>query len=272
MKARIVSAGETWNNFHTHTYRCQHAEGDAEEYAARARQLGMTKLGMSDHAYIRRKGFWPLRLAEQDIPDYVRACREADEKYSDVRVFCGVECDYDPLDESYFREYYLGELGLDYLAGSVHEWKGAAGEIDCFANTHFGVKELRIYTDLYVKLIESRLFTFCAHPDLFGRPIVLGEDPAGWDKNAESAAREILEAAKACGSVLEINVSGVWKTMHRGYPEVIYPRQEFWEMAADYDIPVMVNTDAHSLERLEACAEYGLEIVKKNGLRRVELG
>ena len=42
-------------------------------------------------------------------------------------------------------------------------------------------------------------------------------------------------------------------------------------MAADYDIPVIVNTDAHSIDRLDAYVDYGLELVKRCGLRRVEL-
>lgn len=271
MAVTITNAAEVWNNFHTHTYRCHHATGDVEEFAALAAQLGMTKLGMSDHAHVKGEGDHPMHMSRVDIPEYVQRCREADGRFGGVRVLCGVECDYDPVDERYFEEYYLGEMGMDYLVGSVHELKGGSDVMDCFANRHFGAKQLRIYTDLYVKLIESRIFTFCAHPDLFGRPIELGEDPQGWDSSARSAAREILDAAAANKAVLEMNVSGVWKTLTKGYPCVIYPRQEFWEMASEYDIPVILNTDAHSLERLNAYTEYGFDLIRRCGLRRVEL-
>lgn len=271
MSVSIVPAGEIWNNFHTHTFRCHHAEGDAADFAEKAERLGMTKLGMSDHAYAPGIEVHLNHMNAQDIREYVAACRRADEENKAVKVYCGVECDYDPSDEAFFREFYLEELGLDYLVGSVHELKDRDDVMNCFANRHFGLKELRIYTDLYVKLIESRLFTFCAHPDLFGRPITLGENPPGWDRNAASAAKEILDAAEANGAVLEINVSGVWKTVTKGYPEVIYPKWQFWEMASDYNIPVIVNTDAHSLERLEAHVEYGFDLVSRYGLRRVEL-
>ena len=272
MRAKIVPAAEGWNNFHTHTFRCHHADGDVEDYARRAAQLGMRKLGMSDHAYIRGLENHRNHMGRQDVPDYVEKCREADRMSADLQVFCGVECDYDPCDESFFREFYLEEMGMDYLVGSVHELKGRTDVLDCFSRRHFGVKELRLYTDLYIRLMESRLFTFCAHPDLFGRPVEIGENPPGWDENAQSAAKEILEAAQACGSVLEINVSGVWKTVQRGYPQIIYPRTEFWEMASDYRISVIVNSDAHSPERLDESAGYGLALVEKYGLKRVELG
>ena len=272
MKAKIIAAEEgVWNNYHTHTFRCHHATGDVDEFAQRAAQLGMTKLGMSDHAHVQGEGDHPQHMHERDIPGYLQACRAADRKYADVRVLCGVECDYDPSDEAFFRDYYLEELGMDYLIGSVHELRNGTDRMDCFSDAHFGAQQLRIYTDLYVKLIESRIFTFCAHPDLFGRAITIAEDPNGWDANAESAAREILDAAQANGTVLEMNVSGVWKTRTRGYPEVIYPKQEFWEMASDYDIPVILNTDAHSLERLNAFTDYGFDMIRRYKFRRVEL-
>ena len=271
MTVKLVPAGKIWNNYHTHTYRCHHASGDVAEFAARAASLGMTRLGMSDHAHIRGEGDHPMHMSRRDIPEYLRLCREADGRYGGVKVLCGVECDYDPSDESFFRDYYLDEMGMDYLIGSVHELKGGADRMDCFSDRHFGAKELRIYTDLYVKMIECGLFTFCAHPDLFGRPVGIGENPAGWDENAKSAAREILAAAAEKNTVLEINVSGKWKTEKRGYPVIVYPREEFWELASDYGIDVIVNTDAHSLERLEAYAQFGIDMAERNGLRRVEL-
>ena len=272
MTAKLVPAGNTWNNFHTHTFRCHHATGDVGDFAAKAKKLGMTKLGMSDHAYVQGEGDNPLHMSSRDIPEYLRLCREADANYKDLKIFCGVECDYDPSDESFFKEYYLDELGMDYLIGSVHELKGGSNQMNCFSNRHFGVKELKIYTDLYVRMLESGLFTFYGHPDLFGMPITVGQECAGWDENAASAAREILEAAAANKAVLEINVSGKWKTVNRGYPEIIYPRWEFWEMASDFCIDVIVNTDAHSLERLEAYSQFGIDLAEKNGLRRMELG
>ncbi len=36
-------------NYHTHTYRCKHAQGDCQEYVTEALQAGCTTLGFSEH-------------------------------------------------------------------------------------------------------------------------------------------------------------------------------------------------------------------------------
>ena len=103
---RIIEADPTvWNNFHTHTYRCRHAEGDIADYVKKAAELGMNKIGFSEHAFIAGMEN-PLCMPEEDIPGYVEACRAADGEQG-VSVLCGMECDYDPSDESFFREFYL---------------------------------------------------------------------------------------------------------------------------------------------------------------------
>ena len=107
MTAKIVSADKGWNNYHTHTFRCHHATGDVEDFARLAQQKGMKKLGMSDHAHVQGEGDHPMHMSKRDIPEYVRLCRECDGKFGGIRVLCGVECDYDPSDENYFRDYYL---------------------------------------------------------------------------------------------------------------------------------------------------------------------
>lgn len=36
-------------NYHTHTYRCQHAYGSEREYIEAAIRMGIAELGFSDH-------------------------------------------------------------------------------------------------------------------------------------------------------------------------------------------------------------------------------
>lgn len=259
-----------WNNFHTHTFRCKHAEKDAADYARRAAALGMNRLGMSDHAYSPGEVNHPTHMDLDVIADYVRACREAD-GICGVRVLCGAECDYAPEDLSFFREYYLGEMGMDYLVGSVHGLKNHPEVLNPFSTQPFGTEQLLLYAQLYVGIIESGLFTFGAHPDLFGRPLDTAENHMGWTPEAASCARDIIEAAREHNLPLEINTSGYARTRERGLAAPIYPRREFWEMAAEAGIRVLINTDAHSLACLDADIEPAFALVRELGLKRVEL-
>ena len=60
-------------NYHTHTYRCQHASGDVEDYCQAAVEQGLQVLGISDHTAL-PDDRWPnVRMAFSDLPDYTAA-------------------------------------------------------------------------------------------------------------------------------------------------------------------------------------------------------
>ena len=65
--------------------------------------------------------------------------------------------------------------------------------------------------------------------------------------------RESSRAATACGVGLEINALGLRKIAARpDSPFPMYPWQPFWEMAAEHDVSVIVNSDAHRPDDLQA--------------------
>ena len=45
-------------NYHTHTYRCQHAYGSEREYIEAAIRMGIAELGFSDHVPCPFKDGW----------------------------------------------------------------------------------------------------------------------------------------------------------------------------------------------------------------------
>ena len=73
------------NNYHTHTFRCNHCEGTEEQMIRAAIKAGMTELGFSDHMP------WPtidgetqrIRMSPNDIQDYVDTLVHLREKYKD---------------------------------------------------------------------------------------------------------------------------------------------------------------------------------------------
>jgi histidinol-phosphatase (PHP family) len=227
-------------NYHTHTYRCKHATGDVADYCNAAIEGGLTVLGISDHSAL-PDNRWPgIRMDIADLPEYCARIDEARSTFPALTVLKSMECEHAPEYAAFYADTLLGELQFDYLIGAAHffpvngEWVGSYGGADSVAG-------LRAYADYFIKSMETGLFAFMAHPDVFGNCYF------EWDANAASAAHDILSAAAALQVPLEINGYGLRK------PEIdtpqgrrrMYPWLPFWELAADYDITFIANSDAH---------------------------
>ena len=159
-----------------------------------------------------------------------------------------------PKFHSFYEDELFGEYGFEYLVGGPHfftddygNWQGTyGGTVDR--------KSLRQYGEYVCDMIESELFDFIAHPDLFGNCY------ASWDANTVACSRDIFAAAEACSVGLEINALGLRKIARKRFnnPYPLYPWLPFWELASEYDLKVIVNADAHrptDLQRMTGEAE-----------------
>lgn len=253
-------------NYHTHTYRCKHAHGDVADYCEAALAQGLSVLGISDHSAL-PDNRWPgVRMELRELPAYCRAIDDAREQYPALKVLKGMECEFAPEYTSYYRDLLLGELAFDYLIGAAHfiplngEWVGAYRNTDTLAG-------LRAYSEYFVKSMESGLFAFMAHPDLFGACYLT------WDANTVSAAQDMLAAAADLQVPLEINGYGLRKR-EIDTPDGrrrMYPWLPFWELAADYDVTVVVNSDAHRPEDVSRSMHEAARIGQHYGLRFADL-
>ena len=88
-------------NYHTHTYRCGHAEGDVGEYAEQAEKAGLRTLGIADHTPYdffdvgpRNR---PMRMMPEELPEYADSVRALAEEYRGrLEIHLGVEAEYYP--------------------------------------------------------------------------------------------------------------------------------------------------------------------------------
>ena len=253
-------------NYHTHTYRCKHATGDVSDYCQTAIAQGLSILGMSDHTALPDNRWSHIRMDIDELPDYCQAVDEAKDKFPQLTILKGMECEFDEQYTSFYQEKLLGELKFDYLIGAAHffplngEWIGSYGGTD-------NVAGLKAYTDYFIQSMRSGLFTFMAHPDLFGNCYLT------WDANTVSAAQDIFEAAASLKMPLEINGYGLRK------PKIVtpqgkrcmYPWLPFWELASDYDIEVIVNSDAHHPGDVTRNMQEAVEIGGKFDLKFANL-
>lgn len=251
------------HNFHTHTYRCKHASGEVDDYCRVAVAAGMETLGFSDHCALPDDRWLDVRMAMDELDGYVAAVEAARSSYPGLAVLLGMECEYVPEFHAWYEDELFGERGFEYLVGGAHFFP----ENGAWTGTYGGTTDRRsllAYADYVVTMIETGLFSFIAHPDLFGNCY------RTWDDSTEACSRRILEAAARCGVGMEINALGLRKIAARpdsAFP--LYPWRPFWELAGEYDVSVIVNSDAHRPADLQARTADARRIAADFGLREM---
>ncbi len=247
------------NNFHTHTWRCKHAEGKVKDYVDAALESitvnpeqGLPVLGISDHTPLPDDRWLHVRMEMTELDAYLAEFEEAES--DNIILLKGLECEWDPLYRNFYEDELLGEKNLDYLIGSVH-WFRNHGEWEYLGEMRTA-EHLREYSKIMTDTMATGLFSFIAHPDGFG---------AGykkWDENAKSCAIDILTAAEELNIPLEINGYGLRKDKIPT-PEGtrnVYPWLNFWELAGNYNIKAICNSDAHRPEDVHASIDECREI------------
>jgi HisJ family histidinol phosphate phosphatase len=113
-------------DYHVHTNRCGHADGEAVDYVRAAINFGLDEIGFNDHLPLRGNSGKELGLAMalHELPDYVNEVLELRKSFPEIKVKLGVEADYTPDTVTYTKDL-LAEHDFDYVTGSVHyigEW------------------------------------------------------------------------------------------------------------------------------------------------------
>jgi histidinol-phosphatase (PHP family) len=251
-------------NYHTHTYRCKHAEADVADYVKAAVDTGLEILGISDHTPLPDDRWIEMRMHMNELESYIKAIDDAKQKFPQIIILKGMECEYLQEYHSFYSEELLEKHKFDYLSASAHFFPYKGEWVSGWEmNTR---KELAAYAEYVVQMMKTGLFDYVAHPDMFG-----GSYPA-WDKDAIACSRYILEAAEEFKIPLEINAYGFRKHAISTSDGVrpMYPWIYFWELASQYRVTVTVNSDAHRPEDIVGRMEDAFNIAEKYGLKLAE--
>lgn len=194
-------------NYHTHTTRCGHAEGTEEEYILTALRCGFKVLGFSDHtpwAYATPGFVSRIRMLPFQLDDYVLTLRRLRENYADkLHIRIGLEAEYFPAYLGWLREE-TERLDIEYLILGCHydttdEQDARASRFGGSPSTAHG----RRYAEQVVEALETGLYRYLAHPDLFLNRVT------AFDADAEKACRDICAAAARLDIPLEYNMAGL---------------------------------------------------------------
>lgn len=222
-------------NYHTHTFRCNHATGVEEEYILTAIEGGIKIMGFSDHApailYDGYKLSW--RVQPEDAEDYFETLKNLREKYKDkIKIYIGFEMEYYP--EHFEKMYsYVKNLGAEYLILGQHFYDELGG-IPHSAMAGHSDEHLINYTNSVIAGMKTGKFLYAAHPDMLNH--------SGDKMIYEREARRLCEASKKFDVPLEINLLGVFDGRH-------YPNEAFLKIAGEVGCKMLYGFDAHSPDR-----------------------
>ena len=223
-------------NLHTHTFRCNHAIGDDEDYVLEAIKNSYSTMGFSDHApYVFPKSHTSsFRMSTDLAGDYAGSVKALKKKYeNDIDIKLGFETEWYPkfiekeleFLKSFKNDYLI--LGQHYTDSEVEPWARYTG------SRTDSVETLDKYIAQLLEGAESGEFVYVAHPDLIN---FTGDREIYINKMGEMARR-----LKAVDIPLEFNMLGFSDGRN-------YPNDDFWKIVSETKNRVVIGLDAHAPE------------------------
>ena len=265
-------------NFHTHSH---HDDGKEplEFFVKEAIEKGLEAIGFSGHSPLPFYNEWSL--PKEVYPDYLAEVRRLKEQYKEqIDIYMGLEIDYVPGYSDNFRNFVDGS-GLDYCIGSVHLVMKPGSE-DC-SDIWFidgpregylkGIERIfngdaRAAADAYFE--QSREMVATQRPNIIGHLDKVNMHNKGdlFDTSEEwyqDAVHRLLEAVAAAGTIVELNTRGVYS----GKTDSYFPTTPILQKCREFDIPVMVNTDAHHPSQVDKLFAEGVKLLKDIGYEKM---
>ena len=244
-------------NYHTHTYRCQHAEGEDRQYVETAIRNGMKVLGFSDHC----PWFFPdgyvssNRMLLSDVENYFTSLTKLKDEYrKDITIYIGFESEYLPelLPE---QEKLLKDYPVDYQILGQHF---LTREPSAYMGRTFDEETiLESYVNSVIEGMETGKYAYLAHPDLVGF--------SGKQEIYDKHYRRLCTYLKQHNSPVEINLLGLVQQRH-------YPNEHFLKLAGEIGCSAIIGCDAHQPGRLDFRKEQEIcrNMAYRNGLKVID--
>ena len=228
-------------NYHTHTYRCGHADPDLtdEDYILEFINQGFKKICFTDHCPEKNKIDLRdnMRMDYNQKDEYLESIKKLKEKYKNqIKIETGFEVEYLPNDEENLFEL---KNEVDKIILGQHFIYDDNKKLRIFRQADFTDKELLRYANYIEIAAKKDLPDIIAHPDIY----MLNRKSFG--KIEEKVAHLICKTAEKYNIPLEINLAQACQYYQHTRKNIIYPCKEFWQIASNYNIKVVYGIDAH---------------------------
>lgn len=252
-------------NFHTHTQFCD-GRSTVEAMAKAAVAGGFAHIGFSPHSPICIPS--PCNMSIEDVPVYKAEVERMRSIYSDsCHFYIGMEIDYLSPQQGPSAETYK-DFNLGYPIGSVHfirsqegDFVDVDGRFDAFCQKmerHFH-KDIRYVVNEFYRASNEMLalggFDILGHFDKIAQnasyfsPGI--EDEKWYCDIVDDYVDHIVDA----GIVVEINTKA--RVEHKRF----FPNQRYWKRLFDANVPLLINSDAHYDDRLDASRKEAFDIL-----------
>lgn len=260
-------------NYHSHSNFCD-GKAPLEDFVKSAIAAGFTAYGVSSHAPLPFSTRWTME--KEQVPDYLREIERLKGKYAgQIELYAGMEIDY--LDEkSNPANDYFQHLPLDYRIGSVHLVYTEKGEvIDTDTNPdnfqlllqqHFAgdlQRMVRCYYEASMRMVEKGGFDFIGHADKIAYNAEFCQSGSTESVWYSKMRNELFDLIAEKGVIMEINTKAWLKK------NCFFPMQRYWADILKRHIPVVVNSDVHLPELVNAGRPEALKQLKDIGFTTI---
>ena len=156
----------------------------------------------------------------------------------------------------------LDEWEFDYLIGSVHflwGWGYDSEKIKSEWTRHDLKNIYEQYTQEVEKLAASKIY------DILGHPFNIRLFKFFPDFDVTNYLERVADALKKSDMAVDVNTG----TMYRYPVQEISPYADFMKIAASYDLPIIISSDAHKPEDCGKFCDEAIEYVKKFGYKKI---
>ena len=250
-------------NLHSHTQFCD-GRATMAEFAKAAVEAGMTHYGFSPHSPVPIDS--PCNMSKDDVPAFLAEVKRIQEQYasSPTRFYAAMEVDY--LGDDWGPSHpYFQSLPLDYIIGSVHfipSQDGVLVDIDGrFENFkrkmgEYFHNDIHYVVDTFYacsrKMLEAGGFDIIGHFDKIGHNaghFAPGIELEPW---YQQHVHDLIDLIAEKGVIAELNTKA-WADHHR-----MFPNSRYLSQVIAKGIPMIVNSDAHYPELINASRAEGL--------------
>ena len=241
-------------NYHSHTYRCGHADNDMEDedYVKEYIKMGFEKIAFTDHCPEKNKNdIRPnIRMEYNQKNEYLNSINILKEKYFNIiKIESGYEIEYLPGEEKNLEEL---KKESDKIILGQHFIYDNNKILKTVGNRDYSLtdEELIRYAEYIEKAMQLNLPDIVAHPDIY----MLRRN--NFSEVESKVAHSICMNAEKYNIPLEINLNNIFshtyyenrklnnieiEKQRRNLSKVSYPCKEFWKIASNYNIKVLYN-------------------------------